>query len=88
MILSKSHSVITQFLVTFQNLLKNKIKGVGRGRKIKVEILDVFKSPIVSILCQKMKENADFRKKKIYYWIIYVKIKSKGIIIFLWVYLI
>ena len=42
---------------------KNKIKGAGVGRKINVEILDVFESLVVPLFYPEMKENADSRRK-------------------------
>ena len=50
------------FWVTPQNISKNnknKIKGAGVGRKINVKILNVFGSPVISLFCLEMKENAD-----------------------------
>ena len=48
---------------------KNKIKWAGVGRKINVEILDVFESPVVPLFYPEMKENTDLRKKIIYHLI-------------------
>ena len=50
---------IIQFLGYSPNLPKNKIKGVGVDRKIKVKILDVFYNPVVPLFCPEIKENTN-----------------------------
>ena len=45
---------------SIQNKTKiTKIKGADVGRKLKVDILDVFESSNVLLLCPKMKKNSD-----------------------------
>ena len=60
------------FWVIPQNISKNnknKIKGVGVGRKINVEILNVFGSPVVLLVLPKNEGKCKFEAKIIYYWI-------------------
>ena len=59
--------VITPFLGDSPKYIKknnkNKIKGDSVGKKINVEILNIFRSPIVLFFCPETKENTDSRLK-------------------------